>query len=123
MAGEIARFDAVYIPNVESETLTPELIVDESRTASGKMQRDAVAVKRRWKITASHLTPEETSAILDLLTAKMFGAVAFWLDEFGPESATVQAYVTVDNRERIAFSKDGTWYTNGSKLELTVVEQ
>lgn len=119
----VAKLDSVYIPNVTAIEMTPEVIMDEARTASGVLRRDVVAVKRKWKLTASYLSSAEASAILDLLSGKSYGAVAFWLDEFGAESNTVTAYVTIDRRERVQFTHPAAgWQTNGATIEMTITE-
>ena len=119
----IAKLDSVYVENVTAEELEPVLLMDEARTASGKLKRDILAVKRRWKLSAKYLTEAQGDAILNLLSAKSYGAVAFWLDRFGAESNTVLAYVTVDRAERVQFADStGVWESRGYNLELTVEE-
>jgi hypothetical protein len=119
----IAKIDGVEIPNVTAEEMVPEVIADRARTASGKLQQDVVTVKRRWQLTASYLMPTEANAILNLLAGKSYGAVAFWIDEFGAEANTIAAYVTITRLQRVSFGKDGAWYNNGRHLEMIVEEQ
>jgi hypothetical protein len=119
----IAKLDNVEIPNITSQEMTPELIADESRTASNKLKRDISGVKRQWKITASRLTSTEKDAILTLLSDKRYSAVQFWLDEFGDEPQAITAYVTVESVKRHPFGKNGVWHSDGVDIELTIAEQ
>lgn len=120
---EIAKIDNIYIPNVTSQELTYEKMIDESRTASGKLKRDVACVKRRWQLTASKITTFEKDAILNLLRDKNYGVVLFWLDSFGDETDAIPAYVDVESVQRHPFGKNGTWYPDGADIELIVVEQ
>jgi len=119
----IAKIDSVEIPNVTAQVIAREIIGDEARTAGGKLRRDIVAVKRTWRLEAKYLTKAQYDAIMNQLDTVSWGAVAFWLDEFGAEANTVTAYVEVERDERVQFSDSGTWESQGRRLTLLIKEQ
>lgn len=116
---------AIPLPNVRSVKPGREIIADRSRTAGGKMRQDVTAVKRAWRLELRYLTPAEYLAIVNHLDWLWYGPTTFWIDSLGgaPETDSVAAYVTIEDDERVQFGRDGTWYSDGHNLILSVVEQ
>jgi hypothetical protein len=59
------------------------------------------------------------------LHAKSWGVIAFWLDDFGAESNTVLAYVSIPDGgiKRRGQGQGGTWDNNSADVELIIKEQ
>ena len=116
---------AVELPNVRAQQISWEVIADEGRTAGGRFRRDIVAIKRAWRLELSYLTRAQYDAIINYLNSVMFGAITFWLDEFGGAASTdsIDVYVDIESDERVQFGSNGTWHSQGHNLTLLVRER
>lgn len=117
---------AIEIPNVKAESLDPELIADEARTADGTLRRDVLAVKRTWRLDCIFLTKAQYDAIMDYLDSIMWSGTTFWCDEFTGTAATssIPVLVSVAKDERVQFTRsDGVWEQQGRHLSLIIKER
>lgn len=119
----IAKISTEYVPYVFAVSVDRTLVGERERTAGGKLRQDAIAIKRAWSLQTRPLTFAEASALTNIIDGGLGGPFAFWIDDFGAETNTVQAFVTIEDEERVAFAKGGTWHNNGRQLTLLVEEQ
>ena len=117
----------IEIPNVNAQTMTPEIAGDAARTAGNILRFDASsnAVKRSWVLKANYLTATQFSAIYNYLKSINFGFTYFWIDELGGAAATdsIMAKVTLTSSERVQFQAPTVWESQGKNISLTVIEQ
>ncbi len=120
-----ARFDGIIIPCVYAISITRELVGERARTAAGKLRQDVVAIKRVWELQTRPISKDLADTLLSWLDEKLYFVGDFWLDEFGPESETVKAYVLPDSveEERVQFGNADGWHRDGRQISMTIVEQ
>lgn len=117
MSSTIAQFDGIDIPLVYSQVITREIIADSARTAGGVLRQDFTAVKRTWRLQTRPIDIASLEILTDWLDSIAWAWGEFWLDEFGPPSATVEAFLTIDRSTRVLGLKDQY------ELALTAVER
>lgn len=119
----IAKIDTEYVPYVFAVSVDRTLVGERERTAGGKLRQDAIAIKRAWSLQTRPLTYAEATVLTALIDGDLGGPFDFWIDDFGAEANTIKAFVTIEDEERVAFAKGGTWHNNGRQLTLLVEEQ
>lgn len=119
----VAKIGGYPIPYVYAIIIDREILGDEARTASGKLRRDIVAVKRTWRLQTRPITKSEADTILSVLQTASHGVINFWIDDFGDEENSIPAFVEVETEERVQFGRGGVWHPDGRQLSLIVVEQ
>jgi hypothetical protein len=105
-----AEFKASIMDLDNSETTT--------RTASGKLSRDRIAVKRQIEMTFGALQWPELSAVLSAMTAEFFSFT--YPDPLAGTQQTKTFYVG-DRQAAVAIYKNGTYWWTG--LQMTLTEQ
>ena len=96
-----ARIDGVPVPLVFSQQETVQLIGEEERTGTGALRRNVFAIKRVWRLQTRPMPKADKDALAAHLHGILFTAVDFWLDEFGPETNTVRAYVELEEERTV----------------------
>lgn len=119
----IAKIGPKRVYYVYSVVINRELIGDKARTASGNLRQDLVALKRTWQIQTRRMTLTKAYDVINYLVGEDFGAIDFWIDDFGAESNTIKAYVEITEENRVNFIRDGSKYNNGRQLTLEVKEK
>lgn len=116
-----ATFDGYEIPAVYDVQVSRISIGEQSRTASGKLRQDMVAVKRKWTLNCRPVPKHVVDPLLDYLESTLYAEGAFWL--FGMADAVV-AKIDPDINEKIVAvaGEDGTWYKDGRQLTITIEE-
>lgn len=117
-----ATFDSIEIPKVHHVDVERIEIGDRSRTASGTLRVDTVAVKQRWILHCRPVPKYKISPLLDHLESILYAEGAFWL--YGM-SEPITARINPDGiAEKIVActDDDGTWHKDGRQITLTVEE-
>ncbi len=123
---ENTEWDVVYnIEGVFDQEDSFEFIGERSRTAGGNTRQDSISIKRNWTFRTRPLTYNEAYSFINYLVGEMFSVGDLWLDDFGFETSTLQAYIPPEdlNVKRVQFSKNGTWHSNGRELSLRIEEK
>ena len=118
----IAKFNSVEVPYVSSQIIDREFVGDRVRLAGGQMHQDFVSMKRSWELQTQYMKYSTYQTIISELESNNW-VVDFWLDEFGSESNTVPAYISLANDERVQFIRGGTFHDGGRSLTLEVIEK
>lgn len=115
------------IPNVYSETMTPEISGDEARTEGNALRFDAVDnnVKRVWQLRAYYLTQTQFNVIYNYLKSVNFGIVSFWIDSMDGTAAANSINVKISEltAERVQFQSATGWETKGRNIDFRATEQ
>lgn len=119
----IANINGFDVPYVHAVSIDRYVIADRARTAGGKLRQDAITLKRTWSLETRPMTRLEAQGLIDEVERLFGGPMDFWLDEFGAQSNTVRAFVTIDDEQRVTFAKDGVWHNDGKQLVFTIEEQ
>jgi len=116
--------ETIDVPNVYQQDISRIIIGDNTRTALGKLRIDQITYKREWTISARHLTYNEYFDVINHLNNINYTATDFWLDEFGgtPGNNSTQAKIELIDDERVQFSRNGTWHSDGRNITLEVLE-
>lgn len=120
----VAKFDGIEIPKIiDINESYNDGIEDAARTADATLRKMVVGVKRTWEITTAKITKSEADALIDMLNLTMHGAGEFWIDDFGPETNTVTAYLKIESNKRTPFGDARGWHPDGRQLTIKVTEK
>jgi len=97
---EIARFNDIPIPWIFNVERTRQIQADKRRTVGGRMLMQVISIKRIWELQTRPITLVERNDLIGHLFATNFRSGDFWIEEFGPPTVTIKAFLTVigDNR-------------------------
>lgn len=76
------------IPTPESFTIEPQQITREGRTASGRLVKDVIAVKRQFTLSYGGMTPEQAAVFVTEFNRNQFLSFTF-PDQGQTQAATV----------------------------------
>lgn len=113
----VAQFNTIDIPLVYAQRVAVDILADEARTAGGVLRRDLVDIKRIWSLSTRPMLKSDRDALIDHLDANDWDAGDFWLEEFGPTTETVEAFLTITDDRQLGFVD--TRHT----LDITVTER
>lgn len=109
--------NVIPLPGIVSQRLDRTLFGGAGRTLDGSMRGVYHAQRRAWRLKTSALHKPIADMIVDYLLAHPW-AHWFWLDEFGPESNRIKAYIDIEEYDRRTLGPE-----DRRPLNLTVSEQ
>jgi len=119
----IAYFNGgnIAIPNLTAVKGPPIVNADASRTAGNYLRVDSTGEwMGQWDLDIKYATRDEYEAIFDHLSLR-YGVTTFWIDTMGGTPAnSVDVYATITNADRVMFSRDGTFHSDGVAFSLHI---
>jgi len=113
--------DEVIIPKHHSQNSPRALGADEFETAGGMIRRDILTIRRSWDIESNYISNTITKNFLDYMDSVFWKPILINFDSLGTE--WVKCLVALEDDERVSFSRNGMWESDGSNLRLTLRER